>query len=280
MTLTLYSYHPETGEFVGTVEADSSPREPGVYLKPAFTTEAVPPPPVTGKARVFGQNGWQLLPDHRGENWWRDGVRAEVDFFGTPQSDAGWTDEPPPEAGEDEAVYWDSGAWIVSPDYRGEIWWDGDVPVLIDFLGNPSGQGLSRERGEVPEPEGPPTSEDVNIARDRRIDAGIVFNGVLFQTRREDRENIQGAYSRAQSAILIEGAQPGDHTWHGGSGDFEWIAADDSRVRMDAQTMMAFGEAVLDHKSALIFAANNIKAMDPIPADYATNESYWPPAAA
>jgi hypothetical protein len=120
------------------------------------------------------------------------------------------------------------------------------------------------------------TNGEINAARDRRIDSGIIFNGVLFQTRPEDRENIQGAYSRAQSAILIDGAQPGDFTWHGGPGDFEWIAADDSRVKMDAQTMMAFGEAVLDHKSAHIFAANAIKAMDPVPSDFDGIVALWP----
>lgn len=276
MPLTLYSYHPESGEFVETLQADKSPREPDVYLKPAFTTEIAPPPPTEGMARVFDQGSWQLRPDHRGESWWCGGVSSEVGFIGTPPNDAGWTDVPPPEPGENETVEWIDDAWVVSLDYRGEIWWDGDVPVLIDFLGDPTDNGYVREQGEVPEPEGPPTSADVNSARDRRIDAGVTFNGVLFQTRPEDRENIQGAYSRAQSAILIHGAQPGDFTWHGGPGDFEWIAANDSRVKMDAQTMMAFGEAVLDHKSAHIFAANAIKAMDPVPSDFDEIVALWP----
>ena len=58
MPLTLYSYHPETGEFVETLQADKSPREPDVYLKPAFTTEIAPPPPTEGMARVFAQGSW------------------------------------------------------------------------------------------------------------------------------------------------------------------------------------------------------------------------------
>lgn len=136
---------------------------------------------------------------------------------------------------------------------------------------------VDNELADFPDAPVPPvTNGEINAARDRRIDAGITFNGVLFQTRPEDRENIQGAYSRAQSAILIDGAQPGDFTWHGGPGDFEWIAANDSRVKMDAQTMMAFGEAVLDHKSAHIFAANAIKAMDPVPSDFDEIVALWP----
>ena len=45
---------------------------------------------------------------------------------------------------------------------------------------------------------------------------------------------------------------------------------------MDAQTVFAFGQAALAKKSALIFAARNLKNLSPIPSDYATNESYWP----
>lgn len=40
---TVYAYHPETGVFLGTTEADESPLEPGVFLLPAFSTEQKPP---------------------------------------------------------------------------------------------------------------------------------------------------------------------------------------------------------------------------------------------
>jgi hypothetical protein len=184
------------------------------------------------------------------------------------------TTTPPPVTGEKQAAVFESSVWSIVPDRRGEIWYEGNKEVEIDFLGDPAIAGLT-DVAIMPDPA-PVTNGEINAARDRRIDAGITFNGVLFQTRPEDRENIQGAYSRAQSAILIDGAQPGDFTWHGGPGDFEWIAADDSRVKMDAQTMMAFGEAVLDHKSAHIFAANAIKAMDPVPSDFDEIVALWP----
>jgi hypothetical protein len=122
---------------------------------------------------------------------------------------------------------------------------------------------------------GPVTSAMVNAERDRRTDEGFTFNGTVFQSRPADRENIAGAYSSAQTAILIGGAQVGDLRWHGGATDFVWIAADDSLVTMDAQTMLAFGQAALNHKSAHIFAASAIKAMSPIPAGFATHV-IWP----
>ncbi|TCU35459.1 DUF4376 domain-containing protein [Rhizobium azibense] len=124
-----------------------------------------------------------------------------------------------------------------------------------------------------PEPP-PPISEDVDAERDRRITAGFVFNGFVFQSRPEDRENIMGA-STAALAAMVNGAQPGDYRWHGEDSDFRWIDADNMMHPMDAQTVFAFGRAAMSHKQAHIFAARALKDMSPIPADYA-DDQHWP----
>jgi len=130
--------------------------------------------------------------------------------------------------------------------------------------------------------EAPPTEEPVVTAamvdavRDIRVASGFGFNGKVYQTRPEDRENIAGAATAALAAIMVNGAQPGDFRWHGGDSDFEWIAADNSTHPLDAQTTFAMGQAAMAHKQAHIFAARTLKDMDPIPADFATNDAYWP----
>lgn len=130
----------------------------------------------------------------------------------------------------------------------------------------------------VPEPPAPspapPTASAVDAERDRRIASGFEFGGVSYQSRPDDRENIAGAALAALGA-MVDGAQPGDLRWHGGSEDFVWIATDNTTHPMDAQTMFAFGQAAMAHKQALIFAARAVKDADPIPADY-TDEGYWP----
>lgn len=126
-----------------------------------------------------------------------------------------------------------------------------------------------------PEPE-PPTSDDVDRERDRRIDGGMVFDGVVYQTRPQDRENVAGAATLALAAI-VDGAQPGDLRWHGEDTDFVWIAEDNSTHTFDAQTFFAFAQATAQHKSAHIFAARALKDTDPIPEDFA-NDAYWPEA--
>ncbi len=120
----------------------------------------------------------------------------------------------------------------------------------------------------------PPSSAEIDAERDRRIDGGITFNGVVYQTRPADRENLAGASTLALSA-MVAGAQPGDLRWHGGDSDFAWIAEDNSVNTMDAQTLFALGAAVANRKAALIFAARALKDMDPVPRDFA-DDQYWP----
>ncbi len=114
----------------------------------------------------------------------------------------------------------------------------------------------------------------VDAERDRRIDGGFIFEGVEYQSRPEDRENIAGAATAALGAIMA-GAQPGDLRWHGGAEDFAWIASDNTMHAMDAQTVYAFGQAAMAHKQAHIFAARTLKDADPIPGDFA-DDQWWP----
>lgn len=117
---------------------------------------------------------------------------------------------------------------------------------------------------------------EIDTERDSRIDAGFTFDGVRYQSRSGDRENIAGKALEAFMA-LVAGAQPGDLRWAHLGRDFAWIAADNSLVPMDAQTVVAFGKAASAHKEAHVFAARQLKDMQPIPADYA-DDKWWPAA--
>lgn len=119
-----------------------------------------------------------------------------------------------------------------------------------------------------------PDSQAVDAERDRRINAGIVFQGTLFQSRPADRENIAGAAQLAFMAAL-GGAEVGNLRWMSPDADFAWIAADNSLVPMGAQTVVAFGRAAAERKQALIFAARQLKDMSPIPSDFA-DDKWWP----
>ena len=157
------------------------------------------------------------------------------------------------------------------PDARWNWPSEGDYATLQWF--GPGEKPTEAELAALPWPV--ITTDDVDAERDRRIEAGMTFNSVRYQTRAQDRENVAGASIMALAA-MVNGAQPGDLRWHGGDTDFVWIAEDNSLNTMDAQTFFAFGQAMAAHKSALIFAARALKDMATIPGDYATNETYWP----
>jgi hypothetical protein len=100
--------------------------------------------------------------------------------------------------------------------------------------------------------------EELSVLREQKINSGFTFNGIRFQSRPDDRENIAGASQLAFMAI-VAGAQPGNLRWHEGSSDFAWIAEDNSIHTMDAHTVVAFAQCAANYKSACIFYARYLK---------------------
>ncbi len=101
----------------------------------------------------------------------------------------------------------------------------------------------------------------VNRERDRRIEAGMTFDGVRYQTDRASRDRIAKAARRES----------------GRESSIDWIAADNRRVQMDWQTFAAFADAVEDHERDHILAARALKDIAPAdrPAD-PTDDAHWP----
>ncbi len=114
------------------------------------------------------------------------------------------------------------------------------------------------------------TPDMVDAERDHRIEAGFIFQGVLYQSRQQDRENISGASIAALMAIQ-GGVDPTELDWQGTGSPFVWLAADNSLNPMSAGTVLQFGQAAMAHKQAHIFVARSIKDQSPIPLDYASD---------
>ena len=117
----------------------------------------------------------------------------------------------------------------------------------------------------------------VMAMRDAKVEAGITFNGVAFQTRKDDYLIIAGAAQLAFMAV-VAGAQPGDLYWHGEETPFAWIALDNSIMTMDAPTVVEFGRAVAARRSACIFHARELKDQIDAAADPRTVniDTGWP----
>lgn len=173
-----------------------------------------------------------------------------IDVIGTHYERTGGTDEEPVysqvpgwhvNVRSDHELHWPEGAYTGQPHAPWRSW--GGAPPAV----------------EIPAPV-PVTTAAVDVERDRRIDGGFEFEGVRYQSRPTDRENIAGA---ALIALV-------DPTYSTG-----WIAADNRVVEMDATTLLRFGRAAADHKQGLIFAARQLKDMQPIPQDYC-DDQWWP----
>ena len=106
--MIVYSYDPETGEYLGIEEAQESPLEPGVYLLPAHST-LLPPPLTEGKELpIFINNEWVIMSDHRGETWY-DTITKEACEVKTIEVPSKWTPQEPLSA----KAEWNGTAWIL-----------------------------------------------------------------------------------------------------------------------------------------------------------------------
>lgn len=157
-----------------------------------------------------------------------------------------------------------------------------DVPRPVSY---PIVEEIVRVGGyEVVEPapveqpqEAPlPLSVQINLERDKRIRERFTFQGTPFDFDMASKLRITGAATRANIAIL-NGAEPGDLRWFNPAVDFSWIASNNIKVMMDAQTCAAFGDTASIHEQRHIFAARYLKDLNPVPTDF-TADKYWPTA--
>ncbi|WP_293602749.1 MULTISPECIES: hypothetical protein [unclassified Polaromonas] len=102
--LTIYNYHPETGEFIGATLADASPLEPEVPLIPANATPTAPPSAGQHQVAVFEAGAWTLTADHRGQTYWLDGQRYLIEDLGVTPPEGSTAEKPPVPLAEEQVA--------------------------------------------------------------------------------------------------------------------------------------------------------------------------------
>jgi len=127
---------------------------------------------------------------------------------------------------------------------------------IFGVMGNPETQRMVDGKPiAIPDSEKPVTTDAVDAERNRRIGLGFKFGGKTFQV---NVPNITGALASATAASL-NGAEDGDLRWSDPNKDFEWIAMDNTYLKMDARTTMTFGQVGLAFNSAMMTAGRAIK---------------------
>ena len=101
-----HHYHPDSGLYLGTSEADESPLEPGVFILPAFATFKNPPDFEEGKICVWNGEHWELRDAPTGQEtpaltW--DSIRSERNVK---LAASDWTQLPDAPFTEEQVMDW------------------------------------------------------------------------------------------------------------------------------------------------------------------------------
>jgi hypothetical protein len=110
-----YGYDPQTQEYLGPVECQPSPLEPGVALVPAHASMEAPPKAGEHEAAAWTRDGgWELRPDYRKVRFWHkqrpwdEFVIEEIGVYPDPD----WTDQDPVHVDLGRHVRWDGERWV------------------------------------------------------------------------------------------------------------------------------------------------------------------------
>ena len=90
--------------------------------------------------------------------------------------------------------------------------------------------------------------KQVDAIRDQMIDSGVTSNGITYQSRATDRENVAGALQLA--TLAASQGQPFET---------QWIAMDNVVHTLDLNGIIALGQAIADRKAELIFRGRQVK---------------------
>ena len=90
--------------------------------------------------------------------------------------------------------------------------------------------------------------KQVDAIRDQMIDSGVTSNGIAYQSRATDRENIAGALQLA--TLAASQGQPFET---------QWIAMDNVVHTLDFNGIVALGQAIANRKAELIFRGRSVK---------------------
>lgn len=169
--MIIYLYHAENGVFLGESIANESPREPGVYLLPAFATYDAPPSVGEREIPVFCGGAWRVVPDWRGVPLWdiTSGEAVSIGRPGTTPEEIGATDI----EHADPATVWDGAGWVVDAVLKAQCL----LELRTRYLAA------------------------INAERDQREEAGFPYRGKTLDSTPRSVQRLTAASLAAQAAL-------------------------------------------------------------------------------
>ena len=168
---------------------------------------------------------------------------------------AGCVEVPPPITGAKEAAVWMADAWTLVADHRGEVWFNGDEPVTVDFVGDPGEKGLS------PEPPAPSLIvlraaklAAISAAADALLATGAPIDGGLHVAL-DDRSSADLMVMAATATAASAGTVSWPESYSRG-----WIAVENVRIPLATPADgLALAASVGDWYAAIVQHRRDLK---------------------
>ena len=190
---------------------------------------------------------------------------------------AGCVESEPPSAPPNNAARWSDGAWIVVPDHRGETWYSGATPIVIDFLGDPSEHDLSAS----PPPPDLATAISTKIAAISATAAALLATGAPvgdgLHVALDDGSRADLTAMAATATAAASGAVPWPESYSRG-----WITVENIRIPLATPADgLALAASVGDYYAAIIQHRRDLKdavlvAEDAVALDAIDETDGWP----
>ena len=197
---------------------------------------------------------------------------------------SGAVETAPPVYGALEIPVWNGLIWAVTPDRRGETWYETDAtPVTIENVGDPILEGRVETAPDNSNQtwdgmqwvDNPPTNLDVNFELARRQALDFAFQGEVYQADSFSKLSIDSAGTQARTALEDGTEDAVTFLWNDYTEAFYWRNKANVNINMSAQTMADFQHDLTSRDIKLAQRAHVLKdTPGGIPADY-TDDSHW-----
>lgn len=126
------------------------------------------------------------------------------------------------------------------------------------------------DNAAIPYQAPPVSAEQINTERDRRIALGaeVTVGDVTFSVQTRDDKDFRNINGLATKGVVLSMQGDAETT-------VSFRDADNEERLLNGEGLISMADQVAQHVSAIYAASWALKAMTPIPADYAA-DSYWP----
>lgn len=112
-----YAYDTN-GYYLGTINLQPSPLQPGVFFDQPNSTKVQPPPCKDNEVLYWSGNSWEIKPDYSGKKYYSKSNRSEKTFERGEEFDSNYTDVFPLENESFQKWSESSNSWVIDEEAK------------------------------------------------------------------------------------------------------------------------------------------------------------------